>query len=75
MRYKRATAIKASNICVNNRCYNDPRFPEFHDSDHPTNETHEVSVGNNPVSKNFFRGAFVQVRRQQPPPKGSNSTE
>ena len=21
--------IKASNICVNNRCFNDPRFPEF----------------------------------------------
>ena len=26
--------IKATNICVNNRCYNDPRFPEFHVDGH-----------------------------------------
>ena len=61
--------IKASNICVNNRCYNDPRFPEFHDSDHPTNETHEVSVGNDPVSKNFSRGAFFRSRDSTPTAK------
>ena len=45
--------IKASNICVNNRCFNDPRFPEFHVAGHETNETHEVSVGNNPLSENL----------------------
>ena len=45
--------IKASNICVNNRCFNDPRFPEFHVAGHETNETYEVSVGNNPTSKNL----------------------
>ena len=53
MQYSEGYGIKASNICVNNRCFNDPRFPEFHDSQHPTNETHEVSVGNNPLSKNL----------------------
>ena len=45
--------IKATNVCVNNRCFNDPRFPEFHVAGHETNETHEVSVGNNPTSKNL----------------------
>ena len=53
--------IKASNICVNNRCYNDPRFPEFHDDSHATNETHEVSVGNNPLSKNLSQAVAFRA--------------
>ena len=53
MQYSEGYGVKATNVCVNNRCFNDPRFPEFHDSQHPTNETHEVSVGNNPLSKNL----------------------
>ena len=53
--------IKASNICVNNRCFNDPRFPEFHDSQYPTNETHEVSVGNNPTSKDLTQAVAFRA--------------
>ena len=49
--------IKASNICVNDRCFNDPRFPEFQVDGYETNETYEVSVGNNPSSKNLLRAA------------------
>ena len=49
--------IKASNVCINNRCYNDPRFTEFHDSRYANNETIEISVGNDPVSKNYLRVA------------------
>ena len=51
--YSEGYGIKASNICVNNRCSNDPRFPEFQVTGYETNETHEVSVGNNPSSKNL----------------------
>ena len=51
--YSEGYGIKASNICVNYRCSNDPRFPKLHLSAYPINETHEVSVGNNPVSKNY----------------------
>ena len=61
--------IKASNICVNNRCYNDPRFPKLHVAGYETNETHEVSVGNNPVSKNFSRGAFFRSLGTSPTAK------
>ena len=53
MRYSQGYGIKASNNCVNNRCSNDPRFPEFQVTSYETNETHEVSVGNNPSSKNL----------------------
>ena len=53
--------IKASNICVNNRCFNDPRFPEFHQAGHETNETHEVSVGNNPLSKNLLQAVAFRA--------------
>ena len=58
MQYSEGYGIKASNICVNNRCYNDPRFPEFHDDSYANTETHEVSVGNNPESKNLLRAAM-----------------
>ena len=53
MRYSEGYGVKSSNICVNNRCYNDPRFPEFHVDGYENDETHEVSVGNNPLSKNL----------------------
>ena len=53
--------IKATNICVNNRCYNDPRFPEFHVDGHETDETHEVSVGNNPTSKDLLQAVAFRA--------------
>ena len=53
--------VKASNICVNNRCYNDPRFPEFHEDGHETDETHEVSVGNNPTSKDLIQAVAFRA--------------
>ena len=53
MRYTEGYGVKATNICVNNRCYNDPRFEEFWVDGHENDETHEVSVGNNPLSKNL----------------------
>ena len=53
--------IKASNICVNNRCFNDPRFPEFHEDGHETDETHEVSVGNNPTSKDLIQAVAFRA--------------
>ena len=55
--YSEGYGIKASNICVNNRCANDPRLPEFWYPGYATNETHEVSVGNNPTSKNLSQAA------------------
>ena len=61
--------VKASNICVNNRCYNDPRFPEFHDDSYANTESHEISVGNNPVSKDFFRGALFKSLSSTPTAK------
>ena len=53
--------IKASNICVNNRCFNDPRFPEFHQAGYENDETHEVSVGNNPTSKNLTQAVAFRA--------------
>ena len=53
--------IKASNICVNNRCFNDPRFPEFWDDDHLTSETHEVSVGHDPTSKDLIQAVAFRA--------------
>ena len=62
--------IKASNICVNNRCYNDPRFPEFHDSKYPTNETHAVTVGNSPLANNFLRSTMFRAGDSTSPAAG-----
>ena len=55
--------VKASNICVNNRCYNDPRFPEFHVAKHATMtaDIHEISVGNNPASKNLTQAVSFRA--------------
>ena len=53
MQYSEGYGVKATNVCVNNRCYNDPRFPEFHVDGYENTEDHEVSVGNNPLSKNL----------------------
>ena len=61
--------VKASNICVNNRCYNDPRFPEFHDDSYQTSETHEVSVGNNPLSKNLSQAVAFRAGTTGPTAK------
>ena len=47
--------VKATNICVNNRCFNDPRFPGFHVDGYENTETREVSV-----SKNFLRGGLFK---------------
>ena len=62
--------IKATNICVNNRCYNDPRFPEFHDSKYPTNETHAVTVGNSPLANNFLRSTMFRAGNSTSPAAG-----
>ena len=62
-------SVKASNICVNNRCYNDPRFPEFHDDSYQTSETHEVSVGNNPLSKNLSQAVNFRAGTAGPTAK------
>ena len=59
--YSEGYGIKASNICVNNRCFNDPRFPGLHLSGYGTNETHIVSVGNNPSTKNLSQAAAFRV--------------
>ena len=59
--------IKASNICVNNRCFNDPRFPEFWDDDHLTARLHEVSVGNNPTSKNLTQAVAFRADSTRSP--------
>ena len=59
--------IKASNICVNNRCFNDPRFPEFHQAGYENDETHEVSVGNNPVSKNLTQTVGFRAGSSESP--------
>ena len=53
--------IKASNICINNRCYNDPRFPGLDHDGYANTETIEVSVGNDPTSKNLLRSASFTV--------------
>ena len=58
MRYSEGYGIKASNLCVNNRCFNDPRFPGFHRDGYATNETHELAVGNSPLDKNFVRSVL-----------------
>ena len=61
--YSEGYGIKASNICINNRCFNDPRFPEFHRDGYETVATdiHEVSVGHNPSSKNLWQGVIFQA--------------
>ena len=61
MSYSEGYGIKASNLCVNNRCSNDPRFPEFQVTGYETNETHEVSVGNNPTSKNLSQASAFRA--------------
>ena len=53
--YSEGYGVKGTNLCINNRCFNDPRFIRFHMSAYATNETHFVSVGNNPVSKNLVQ--------------------
>ena len=65
--YSEGYGIKASNICVNNRCSNDPRFPEFWYPGYATNETHEVSVGNNPTSKNLSQAAAFKAHDSTSP--------
>ena len=68
--YSEGYGIKASNICVNNRCYNDPRFPEFQVDGYENTETHEVSVGNNPSSKNLSQAvSFVADNDTSPTAK------
>ena len=62
--------VKASNICVNNRCFNDPRFPEFWDDDHPTNETYAVTVGNSPLANNFLRSTMFRAGDSTSPTAG-----
>ena len=62
-------SVKASNICVNNRCYNDPRFPEFHQDGYENTETHEVSVGNNPLSKNLSQAVNFRAGTAGPTAK------
>ena len=45
MQYSEGYGIKASNSCVNNRCFNDPRFEEFWVDGYETDSTekdHEV---------------------------------
>ena len=61
MRYSEGYGIKASNLCVNNRCNNDPRFPEFAPAGYANDETHVVSVGNNPTSKNLSQAASFRA--------------
>ena len=61
MRYSEDYGIKASNLCVNNRCFNDPRFEEFWHDGYATNETHVVSVGNNPTSKNLLQAGLFRA--------------
>ena len=69
MQYSEGYGIKASNICVNNRCYNDPRFEEFWVDGYENAEDHEVSVGNDPLSKNFLRGALFKSLSSTPTAK------
>ena len=68
--YSEGYGIKASNICVNNRCSNDPRFPEFWYPGYETNETHEVSVGNNPTSKNLSQAVAFRAHDSTGPTAG-----
>ena len=56
--------VKASNICVNNRCYNDPRFPKLHLASYANTETYEISVGNNPLSKNLSQATTFTIDPQ-----------
>ena len=70
MQYSEGYGVKATNICVNNRCYNDPRFPEFHDSKYPTNETHAVKVGNSPLANNFLRSTMFRAGDSTSPTAG-----
>ena len=65
--YSEGFGIKASNICVNNRCSNDPRFPEFQVDGYENTETHEVSVGNNPTSKNLSQAAAFRAHNSASP--------
>ena len=69
--YSEGYGIKSSNICVNNRCFNDPRFPEFHQDGYENTETHEVSVGNNPLSKNFSQATVFKVDNRSNSPTAS----
>ena len=65
--YSEGYGIKESNICVNNRCANDPRFPEFWYPGYATNETHEVSVGNNPTSRNLSQATAFRAHDSTSP--------
>ena len=64
MQYSEGYGIKASNICVNNRCYNDPRFEEFWVEGYETASTekgHYVHVGNQPLTKDFLQAATIKA--------------
>ena len=67
--YSEGYGIKASNICVNYRCSNDARFPEFNLSGYPIDETYEVSVGNNPASKNLLQAVALRAGTTGPTAK------
>ena len=68
--YTEGYGIKVSGVCSNNRCYNDPRFPEFHVDGYENTDNHEVSVGNSPLSKNLLRAvAFRANDTSTLPPK------
>ena len=60
MQYSEGYGIKASNICVNNRCYNDPRFEEFWVDGYANTEDHEVTVGST-ASKNLLQAIQFRV--------------
>ena len=57
LRHSSGYGVKATNVCVNNRCFNDPRFPKLHVDGYENTEDHETTVGNGPESSYFLQAA------------------
>ena len=59
--YTAGHGIKAANVCHNKRCEVDPRLQHLFTSTVTPTETVEVSVGNDPASKNLVQAARFTV--------------